>query len=206
MATVESASRSGLTKSRLQLLGNQPVELAPQLLGIIAIFFAPVVLAYGWFYWMSGSGPDHTINRGELVQGRSLSLELAVVGLDGELTPALAAHKGRWLVVNYGVCTDGCVEMVWQLHNFRLSFSKDVSRIVPVLLLRAGAELPVADGADVTVVGMPEGTSALPQVFDRAGVYVVDPLGNVVLFYAAEWTPAAIKKDMKRLLKLSRLG
>jgi len=37
-------------------------------------------------------------------------------------------------------------------------------------------------------------------------IYVIDPLGNLVLRYARDADPAGIIKDLARLLKISRIG
>ena len=36
-------------------------------------------------------------------------------------------------------------------------------------------------------------------------VYLIDPLGNIMLFYAAGFDPNDLKKDLKRLLTWSKL-
>ena len=49
----------------------------------------------------------------------------------------------------------------------------------------------------------------LPQ---RAGalnshrLYLIDPLGNLMMFYAADAKPKGMLEDMKRLLRLSSIG
>jgi hypothetical protein len=37
-------------------------------------------------------------------------------------------------------------------------------------------------------------------------VFVVDPLGNVMMRYGADATTKGIQKDLKRLLKVSQIG
>jgi hypothetical protein len=39
-----------------------------------------------------------------------------------------------------------------------------------------------------------------------AAVWVVDPLGNLVLRYDLDETPQAVLDDLRKLLKLSKLG
>jgi len=40
----------------------------------------------------------------------------------------------------------------------------------------------------------------------RDHIYIVDPLGNVMMRYGKDADPTGIKKDMTRLLKVSRIG
>ena len=37
-------------------------------------------------------------------------------------------------------------------------------------------------------------------------IYLVDPLGNIVLRYPRDADPTGIKKDLQRLLRVSRIG
>jgi hypothetical protein len=48
---------------------------------------------------------------------------------------------------------------------------------------------------------------ALPYEGARTDhIYVVDPLGNLVLRYPRDADPSRIRKDIERLLKVSRIG
>ena len=40
----------------------------------------------------------------------------------------------------------------------------------------------------------------------RDHIYLVDPLGNVMLRYPRDPDPSRVKKDLTRLLKVSRIG
>jgi hypothetical protein len=40
----------------------------------------------------------------------------------------------------------------------------------------------------------------------RDGIYLVDPLGNIVLRYPKDADPTRMKKDITRLLSVSRIG
>ena len=37
-------------------------------------------------------------------------------------------------------------------------------------------------------------------------MYLIDPLGNLMMFYAADAKPKGMLEDMKRLLRLSSIG
>lgn len=66
--------------------------------------------------------------------------------------------------------------------------------IVAVLDERAGALRDVF--AEVT-----------PEPLEQAGrIYVVDPLGNLMMSYARTAEPKGLLEDLKKLLKYSRIG
>jgi len=45
-----------------------------------------------------------------------------------------------------------------------------------------------------------------PQSLPAGGFYLIDPHGNLVLYFSPEIEPRDMVDDMKRLLKLSRIG
>ena len=47
---------------------------------------------------------------------------------------------------------------------------------------------------------LPDGGSAEPRV------YLIDPLGNLMMFYDADVKPKGMLEDIKRLLRLSSIG
>jgi hypothetical protein len=48
---------------------------------------------------------------------------------------------------------------------------------------------------------------ATPEPLDEAGrIYIVDPLGNLMMSYARDAEPKGLLTDMKKLLKLSHIG
>jgi hypothetical protein len=59
------------------------------------------------------------------------------------------------------------------------------------------------DGAaDPLVAQLPDGANAV----GTGRIYVIDPLGNLMMSYAADAKPKGLLEDMKRLLKLSSIG
>ena len=41
---------------------------------------------------------------------------------------------------------------------------------------------------------------------DTGGIYLVDPIGNLMMRFPADPDPSGVIKDLQRLLKYSRLG
>ena len=54
----------------------------------------------------------------------------------------------------------------------------------------------------------PVADKALPQFKDLPihQIYVIDSLGNLMMWYPKDATSKGIKKDLKRLLKVSKIG
>jgi cytochrome oxidase Cu insertion factor (SCO1/SenC/PrrC family) len=174
-----------------------------------ALCVAPVIASYLAFYLMR---PQAHTNYGELMQTRPLPdvhLRLA----DG--TPfQLTRLKGKWilLMVDAGGCDEFCRRKLFTLRQLRLTQGKDMERIERAWLISDDV-MPSADtvnayaGTWLVRAAGSELLRQLPAVRSPADhIYVVDPLGNLVLRYARDADPAGIIKDLARLLKISRIG
>ena len=99
----------------------------------------------------------------------------------------------------------------------RLALDKDVGRVGRVFLYSGtapdtgylAAEQPdlVAasidgDAGRMLLAAFPQDPSPL----SAGHLYIVDPLGNLMMRYPADATPRAILTDLERLLRLSHIG
>jgi hypothetical protein len=112
-----------------------------------------------------------------------------------------------------GGCDPGCERRLYATRQARTMQGKEQDRIVRVVLLAEGTEprqtevapallaqhpgLVVARVPDNVAAKFPTGTKSL---------YVVDPLGNLVLSWPDEPDIKGIARDLTRLLKASRIG
>jgi len=176
---------------------------------VAAVCIAPFVLSFAAYYFYQ---PDGRVNYGELVEGRQLPdapLKLA----DG--TPfTFAQLRGKWLFVTIdaAACDAYCDRKLWQIRQVRKTQGKYPERIERVWLITDGGTPGERQRSEY------EGTwfvnaagNAVLDVLPHAGapsdhVYLVDPLGNVVLRYPRNADPTGIKKDLQRLLRVSRIG
>ena len=176
-----------------------------KLLLIAAICIAPVLASYA-FYYLSPRGAR--VNYGTLLPTAPAQ------GLDGMRSDGapflLTDLNGRWvLLVNAAERCDAiCERLLYASRQARTMQGKEQDRIVRVLLVAEGAApdpalLAQQPGLVVAHVGaaaraaLPGGTGAL---------YVVDPLGNLVLRYDADPDLKGISRDLTRLLKASGIG
>jgi hypothetical protein len=94
----------------------------------------------------------------------------------------------------------------------RLTQGKDMQRVERLWLVTDGAPVApdLAKEYEGTVVAR-AGAGGLAAAFPADGrsadhLYLVDPLGNLVLRYPRDADPSRMKKDLTRLLKVSRTG
>jgi hypothetical protein len=167
-------------------------------LKLALIFLAcasPFLLA--WLaYEMQWTGGHQAGNYGELVPPRVLA---------GPLTPL----KGKWVLVtaDAAACDAACERKLYVVRQSRKAQGKEQARIERLWLLlddaTPRAELLAA--IEGTRVVRDAGLArSLPGGGD--GIYLVDPLGNLMMRFPADADPARVLKDLQRLLKYSRIG
>lgn len=173
-----------------------------QLLLLVAVFFGPLLIAIAMYYGGIGVGERASVNYGEFV-------EPAVT-----LEPKLHYDSGvrsRWtLLVKYsGVCDEACNRALIDVRQVRLATGREIDRIERALI----SDTPPARNAALAEahpnLKLFDTDSAFAQALaglaDRQ-VYIIDPIGNVVLRYPLTPERKAMLGDLKKLLKLSRIG
>lgn len=180
-----------------------------KLIGIAAIAAAPVLGSY-LLYWFWA--PDRFTNYGTLVPPRPAP-KGGYEAVDGQKF-GFEQLQGRWVFVttDSGGCGDTCELKLWKMRQVRQAQGKELGRIERVMLIEDGQ--PVADRLQGEFKGtwfvrLPEAQSSAflsapgPA---RDHIFVIDPLGNVMLRFPRDADPKRMIKDMSRLLKYSRVG
>lgn len=176
---------------------------------VAAVCIAPFVASFIAYYFYQ---PEGRINYGTLMDARQLPRTSMTLTDGGAFT--LKQLEGKWLfvVVDDATCDEYCEKKLWQIRQVRKTQGKYPERIERVWLitgqgdpaqrLRAefdGTWLVKAAGSKVLDALPVEGTL-------RDHIYLVDPLGNLVLRYPRDADPSRMRKDLERLLKISRIG
>jgi hypothetical protein len=182
---------------------------------MVIIFALPVAAA--WFYYFNPEFlPEARANRGELIQPvRPWPADLQFSEPDGRAFDA-ATMADHWtlLTVSRSPCNLACREKLVELRQIRLALGESSLVVERMALLVGGAPQP-ALGATDEFAGTREvvaPVSAVPQLTALLGpqqeiwnrIYIVDPLGNLMMRYAADAPPKDVLKDMERLLKASK--
>ena len=181
------------------------------LLGIIALFIGPLILAMlmrsSWWQFQ----PAGQKNLGHLVQPpMHLSLNQA------------QGISGKWLILYVldQPCAQKCIDHVISLRQIHRASGRNSGHMAIILLSNshvettlqsrlesiypefillpdpAGAVLTTLEAVNATVATMSGDSSAIHT-------YILDPMSNVILAYGASARPNDIHKDLKLLLKWS---
>jgi len=187
---------------------------------VTALFLLPVVSAT--YLYVSGWRPQgKSLQHGELVQPARPVGDAELKGADGS-PYRFQTLRGKWALVYFSPlpCTDVCRNNLYKMQQVRLAQGRDAPRVERVMII-AGAdsvalrELAQQNPGLIAVSGTRVAVQALAHEFvssqgtaqDVPGrVYLVDPLGNLVLSYAPDADPSGMRKDLARLLRLSQVG
>ena len=175
------------------------------LVWIAVIVLAPIVASYV-VYYLFPRAPS--ANYGKLLPTAPFA---GVEGtlLDGSLF-RLDELRGRWVLVAFagGDCGAGCEHRLYATRQARTMQGKEQERIARVLLVAGNAELPPALLAQHPglVVASVAGTVAARFPGEGKSLYLVDPLGNLVLSWPENPDIKGVAGDLTRVLKASRIG
>jgi hypothetical protein len=183
------------------------------LIALVAVFIAPVLVAY---FWQSTG----YVNRGQLIEPPRLVSDLAMYMIDGRAT-ALSSLRGKWTYVYFSheVCDQTCNAVIEALVRIRLSRGKHKDRIQFLVTIVSPSAPPSSDervSHPAALTGYIE-DSALGRWREAFGVeglvppeagriYLLDPLGYLMMSYPLAIDPNDIRKDLARLMRVSRVG
>jgi len=176
---------------------------------LMGVFVVPVVAAYlAYFGWRPAG---HT-NYGELLKVTPLQ-QIAGTALEGAPFNLDALH-GKWVMVHVGAsnCDAACARQLYLMRQIRIAQGKEQSRIERLWVLtdRGAPDAALLQAHAGLRVWRPTDTSFVAQFSgapNRDGhIYLVDPLGNLMLRFPAEPDAKRMMKDLKLLLKASQIG
>ena len=166
--------------------------LRNKLLWVALVCIAPLVL--GTAAYLFGWSPGAPANYGELIAPKVIA--------------PLSEFRGKWVLVTFdaAACDAYCERKLYLMRQVRRAQGKDMDRIERLWVV-TDAGKPRAD-----VVVASEGIRiSSNENLDFPGstadhIYVVDPLGNLMMRFPRDPDPSRVIKDLQRLLKYSRFG
>jgi len=184
-----------------------------KMFGVLAICAAPMIASYFTYYVIK---PESRTNYGTLIDPRAYPLPaLGTTTLDGKPL-GLDAYKGKWIMlqVDQADCNPYCQKKLYEMRQLRLTQGKEMDRIERVWLITDHKPLETMlmreyDGTHMLRV-KPESINAwLPVEVGTSTadhIYMIDPLGNLMMRFPKDANPNKIKKDISKLLRASSIG
>jgi hypothetical protein len=196
------------------------------LAALAGLFLLPVLLAF-YMYYATDWRPSKRVNHGTLISPvRPLpTVHLPQVRLTAEPEPSPATTaadspdelRSKWSFVYIGAgnCDEPCRQALYVMRQTRLSLNNDMSRINRVFLSTGNCcarEFLIREHPDLVVLDASTGAEGarLLREFPSDGrpysLFIVDPLGNLMMSYDSRQNPKGLLEDMQKLLRLSHIG
>ena len=189
---------------------------------LLLLFLAPMLIAWLMLYSGSGLIPEGSTSHGTLVEPPRLIDLPENIRTRADLALPPEYIMGKWTLVYMGdaQCDETCQQNFYKMRQVRMAQNENIRRVQRLFLL-TGTETPEVlagilekyQGMDVAML-TPEQTAAIAPLFEVSGVaaqgaervFLVDPLGYLMMYYAPDAEPKGMLKDLKKLLKYSRFG
>jgi hypothetical protein len=177
-----------------------------KLILIFSLFALPILASYLTYYLWQPSGRR---NYGELIAQVRLK-----DGQDqaGRIISA-QDFKGKWTLVyaGGGACNKRCENLLYYMRQIRSAQGPERERVNRLWMVTDGrvpaaALLAQHPGLKVVRTRDPVFLAQFAGAEFGSHVYMVDPLGNLMMRFPADPDPSRMIKDIKHLLKVSQIG
>lgn len=182
------------------ILPADPVKRGRAKLALLgALFVAPVIA--GWVAYVMDWTPGGAANYGTLLEPRPIAAE------------PLARLRGKWVLVQIdaSACAAACEQKLYYMRQVRRAQGAQMQRVERLWILSdsgtpANTPAGLIDGTHVV-----HGDAALIGAFPAERtvadhIYLIDPLGNLMMRFPRDPQPGRMVKDLERLLKVARFG
>lgn len=228
MSETNTPDNDGNPATRVQIDPALQRRSRIKLIGILATFGLPLVLATFWLHHVRVSGGSLGLSaRGELIHP-AFPLEGVELSENSSSDPGQpfdeTALRGTWTMfyAPTGTCSEACEKNIYHMRQVRLALSHRMDRVQRVLLLE-NAEQVAAELLDEhpglrVLQGDADQYQQMVEKINLAldqsegglqpgdAIYLIDPFANLMMRFPADLPPKKMLKDIKHLLKVSRIG
>lgn len=187
---------------------------------IVGVVIIPLAIAWVMYFYFPQLAPSGTTNEGVFISPPVLIEELAVENLE----------TGQWtmIFVGDGSCDEECKTMFYMGRQVHTAMGKDRSRIKRIYLSTRSdlsidfaqflkSDHPSLENYKVDERDLEAGMGRVfqgkilqesaPEILPlHRYLFLMDPLGNIIMYYVPEKVGKPLQKDLKTLLKLSNIG
>ncbi len=196
----------------------------------VIIIFAMSIIPFciAWYLssnatWMGGG-----TNNGQLITPPITTEFNEFIGYDQFSIKNLNEIKGHWVIINVvpnKECNKVCQFAIHKTKQLRLMMGKDLTRSRRLVLIAAeftqtieqlrwkGEEGMDKGAEDKRLLRVKLNLSLLDKLkkvrasgISEGMLFLMDPLGNIMMQYEPEFDPYKVKSDLRKLLKISQIG
>jgi len=199
---------------------NSKLRNHTTLIIIITIFCVPFILSWWFLNYTDMVEKGSKSNHGDLIIPARPLPDLELVDPLREERKGKLHGKWNFLYIVKNDCEQSCKNNLYRMRQLRLTAGKDDHRVQRVLLFAESNHYLLKEiftgfaGQWVTATNDIDMDELLenfrlteddqPELMQR--LYIIDPLGNLIMSYPHNAEPSGIIKDLKKLLKNSMIG
>ncbi|PPD48627.1 MAG: hypothetical protein CTY14_01170 [Methylotenera sp.] len=179
------------------------------------IFFITPIIAVVAMYKLDWRPKGESI--GELVTpAKALTMQQPLVSSDGNVA-SINLLKDKWSMVYMTAdCDAQCKDKLHQMRQLHVSLYKEIPRMQRLLFTTVSdvteikqnyPDLLILNQPKTDIISFSEQFNIHNETSMTAGrIYLIDPLGHLIMSYSASTSPALVRKDITRLMKYSWTG
>ncbi len=174
---------------------------------LMLLMLSPVIISIALH--MTEFRPEGTVNYGELLEVKALQGQAREI--ENNTIFRARDMRGKWslIAIDSGECDDYCQKKLYQMRQVRLVQNTEKERVERIWLidddLMPHSDVKTEYAGTVLLSAM--NSSLLgefpAEISPHDHIYVVDPMGNLMMRYPRDADPSKMSKDLKLLLKLS---
>ena len=184
----------------------------------LLIFLTPIIVitvSTVWYY--SGYGPEEKVNYGRLLSDPidvgTLDLELDYQNLNVD------SMERKWMLVHFinDACLESCADLIYVARQVNVLLARQQTRVQRYIAAPIEAKPKLKNFfttyQDLNFIEVKD-QSTIIQEFKKNGIdpfaqpnmFVIDPIGNIILHYSGEVDGKKLLADLKKLLGASKIG
>ncbi len=184
---------------------------------IFAMSIVPFVIA--WVLSNNTSWMGASTNNGILITPPVTTEKSEFIGYDDFAIENMKELIGHWVLVNVipnNDCDSVCQQAIHKTKQLRLMMNKDLTRIRRVVLIIPEINVDLAKQwwkDDARLLRSKPSKSLVDKLnnitkanIDEGMLFLIDPLGNIMMQYESGFDPYKVKKDLGKLLRISQIG
>lgn len=184
------------------------------LLSMLIFFITPIIAVIA-MYKLDWRPKGESI--GELVSpAKALTIQPGLVSSEGNVVN-INLLKDKWSMVYVTAdCDELCKNKLYQMRQLHVSLYKEIPRMQRILFTTTTETKQIKQNyPDLLIVNQARGDviafNAQFNIGDESSmsagrIYLIDPLGYLMMSYSATTSPALVRKDITRLMKYSWSG
>jgi hypothetical protein len=170
---------------------------------ILLVSAVPLALAM-IMYFLQWGVPAGKTNEGLLLSSSGQWRELEAKVINAIAPPDTT--EASWLILMHidGECNAICGEKLYALRQIHVALGREAYRVQRALAMPFAIITPtmVAKYPNMRMIHIGK-----PHILKQGtGVYLVDPMGNIMMYYTFSQIGKPILKDLKKLLRYSNIG